>query len=190
MITLAPEISSRYPVQFRVGGNVVSGQFLNFAYGSNMCSQRLQNRCPSASPVGVGALPGYKLTFHKSSTDGSGKCDIEPTGNPDDCIWGVVFSIEENERTALDQAEGLGYGYEAVSLTVQVAGKPITVHAYVAAADARNPSLAPYHWYKNFVVKGATEHNLPATYVEFLTSVPSIDDPNKARAAANAAICS
>lgn len=53
--------------------------FLNFAYGSNMLTDRLRERVPSARPVAVARLAGHSLRWHKVSIDGSGKCDAEAT---------------------------------------------------------------------------------------------------------------
>lgn len=88
-------------------------RFLYFAYGSNMCTGRLthRRRCPSARPELIAKLSGHKFGFHKISSDGSAKADAEYTGNNEDVVWGVVFSIDGSEEAALDQAEGLGNGY-------------------------------------------------------------------------------
>ena len=58
------------------------------------------------------------------STDGSGKCAIEPTRNIADRVWGVLFRIATAEAADLDDAEGLGHRYrkgevEAVAATVR-----------------------------------------------------------------------
>src|SRR4051812_8017072 len=92
--------------------------FLYCAYGSNMLSRRLRTRTPSAIANGVGYLSGWRLTFDKVSTDGSGKCDIEPTPHPTDWVYGVVFEISCGEKAALDTAEGLGKGYREERVTV------------------------------------------------------------------------
>jgi gamma-glutamylcyclotransferase len=47
-------------------------------------------------------VEGYRLAFDKVSTDGSGKCDIEPTGNSADRVCGVLFSVAGSEAAALD----------------------------------------------------------------------------------------
>jgi len=86
---------------------------LYFAYGSNMCTGRLtaKNRCPSARPKFIAKLLGHRLYFHKISTDGSAKADAEFTRKNEDIVWGVVFSIDEREEKKLDNAEGVGHGY-------------------------------------------------------------------------------
>jgi gamma-glutamylcyclotransferase len=83
----------------------MANTFLYFGYGSNMLTSRLRAQTPSANPEGIGFVEGHRLTFDKVSLDGSGKCDIEETGNPAD----RVFRIASTEAVALDKAEGSGY---------------------------------------------------------------------------------
>lgn len=85
---------------------------LYFAYGSNMCSERLRARkILSATPICVAYLSNHSLRFHKRSQDESGKGDASFTGSPEDSVWGVVFDIDQSEEPRLDAAEGLGQGY-------------------------------------------------------------------------------
>ncbi|HEV8308569.1 MAG TPA: gamma-glutamylcyclotransferase family protein [Methylomirabilota bacterium] len=161
-------------------------KFLYFAYGSNMLSRRLLSRTPSAIAVGVGYTTGRRLTFDKVSSDGSGKCDIEPTANPTDRVYGALFEIVSAEKPALDDAEGLGKGYREARVTVFTSGANREALAYVATA--KEPALRPYHWYKALVVAGATEHALPRPYVEWLRTVESKQDPKAKRRAENEAL--
>lgn len=155
-----------------------------FAYGSNMLSTRMchPDRVPSARPLGVGHVTGHRLTFDKvSANDGSGKCDAEETKNASDRVYGVLYSIDKAEKCRLDDAEGLGSGYEEKPVKV-VAAKGV-VPAVMYYATSKNPSLKPYHWYKALVVAGAVEHGLPFPYVELLRTVDSVQDPDATRRA-------
>ncbi|NIQ98371.1 MAG: gamma-glutamylcyclotransferase, partial [Desulfuromonadales bacterium] len=64
---------------------------------------------PSCRLLGPVSLPGYRLVFHKIGMDESGKCDLLETGYPDDVAWGVLFSMDEADKPALDVAEGPSY---------------------------------------------------------------------------------
>jgi gamma-glutamylcyclotransferase len=145
--------------------------FLYFAYGSNMLTRRLSARTPSAVAVGNAYVEGYRLSFDKASMDGSGKCDIEATGNAADRVWGVLFRIATSEAPDLDDAEGLGRGYRKGEVEAVAASTKTPAIAYFATD--KDPSLLPYHWYKAFVVAGATEHALPTDYIAALQNVPS-----------------
>jgi hypothetical protein len=156
--------------------------FVYFAYGSNMSTQRLRARMPSCEPLGVAVLPGHALRFHKRSKDKSGKCNAFAT-NDDQQVIGVIFRFDPAERTALDRAEGLGNGYEHATVTViNEEGRRRKVLTYRATADAIDDSLLPYSWYKDFVLAGCAEHNLPPDYVSrYVESVRSTEDPDRAR---------
>ena len=159
---------------------------LYFAYGSNMFARRLAARTPSAVRITTAFIDGRRLTFDKVSTDCSGKCDIEATGNPADRVYGVIFRIATAEERALDEAEGLGHGYRKDEITVVTSEGTLAAMAYIATV--KDPKRRPYDWYKAFVLQGATENALPAAYIELIRAVPSQTDPNTARRARNEAL--
>lgn len=154
-----------------------------FAYGSNMLSTRMRqpDRVPSARPIDVGYITRHRLTFDKASTDKSGKCDAEETQNAGDRVYGVLYSIDKSEKPRLDEAEGLGHGYDEKPVKVVTAARVVPAVMYYATS--KDPSLKPYHWYKALVVAGAVEHGLPFPYVELLRTVESVQDPDAARRA-------
>jgi len=156
-------------------------RFLYFGYGSNMLSIRLQRRTPSAVAQATGHVTGRRLTFHKKSDDGSGKGDAETTGNGEDRVEGVLFWIDRGERAALDEAEGLGHGYEEAMVDVVTANGTLKALAYVASAGATDSARRPYHWYKRLVLAGAIEHGLPAATIAAIRAEPSVDDPRPNR---------
>ena len=162
--------------------------FHYFAYGSNMLTRRLKapERAPSTEFVDTGYVARRRLTFHKLSRDGSGKCDAEETENETDRVYGVIFEIKCSHKPALDKAEGRGNGYELE--TVEVIAKQSTVLAQTYIATRKERALRPYHWYKALVVAGAVEHNLPKNYVEWLRVFESTEDPDAYRRAENEAL--
>ena len=152
-----------------------------FAYGSNMLTDRLRERVPSATPIGIGRLMGHALRWDKrSGRDRSGKCDAEATGRQDDVVWGVLFEFDPDEKLALDRAEGLGVGYMDKTVQVLTDAGPVTALMYYATD--KDPSLRPYHWYKALVIAGAREHGLPAGYRSRLELVVTVSDHNPTRA--------
>ena len=151
--------------------------FVSFAYGSNMLTARLRERCPSARPLGAAELRGYELRWHKTSKDRSGKCDIVRTDQPGASVFGVVYEIAVGEKGALDKAEGLGAGYDEAVIGVHHGSDRLTATAYVATRT--DPALKPYSWYRALVVAGAREHGLPADYIARLEVVPATEDPNR-----------
>lgn len=148
------------------------GVILYFAYGSNMLTSRLLKRCPSGRPLAAAMLRGCVLHWHKRSKDGSGKCDIVKSEDGEGVVHGVLYEIPEHEKSALDRAEGLGYGYKQVEIEVSRDGQPVMAVAY-AATDV-DPTLKPFDWYHAHVVNGAIEHGLPSEYIAGLRSVEVI----------------
>lgn len=158
-------------------------RFITFAYGSNMLTARLQERCKSAKLIGVGELKGHELRWHKRSIDRSGncsgKCDILPSNDPAAVVLGVLYEISPDEESTLDEAEGLGKGYVKIAVQARCNGTDIAAKAYQATAV--DESLRPYTWYRALVVAGAKEQGLPANYVAGLEAAPAIEDPDHAR---------
>jgi hypothetical protein len=153
---------------------------LYFAYGSNMRTPRLRYRVPGCRFTFVARLPNYKLCFHKRSKDGSAKCNAFRTAEPTDAVIGAVYEIPTNQKPALDREEGLGSGYhEEIVRVLSPKGEKVAVRTYIADGAFIDESLQPYSWYKDFVLAGAEEHQLPPEYVESrIGAVHAIRDPD------------
>jgi gamma-glutamylcyclotransferase (GGCT)/AIG2-like uncharacterized protein YtfP len=157
---------------------------LYFAYGSNMLTERLRNRVPSAEPLTAAALPGRALRFHKRSIDGSGKCTLVDA-DEDAEVYGVLFRVNPDELTALDEAEHRGRGYERCRVHPQTAEQTFEAFAYVAQPAYIDDALLPYGWYKALVMAGAHQHGLPPSYRAHLDSVRTYPDPDESRRASH-----
>lgn len=165
---------------------------LIFAYGSNMNINRLTQRVPSAIKVSNAFLQDYKLVCNKvSKKDGSAKANILKSDIPDDIVWGVLFKIDSKEKPLLDKAERLGKGYNEDCLTVTDENKLKHVaQVYIAESNSINNSLVAYDWYKEFIIAGAIQNQLPAEYISQLQSIPFIPDPDEKRREINYSILS
>lgn len=143
-----------------------------------MCSGRLREY--SVVPEGRGRpalLQNYRLCFNKKSDDGSGKANIEEYSGGE--MWGVIYTMSEADLRRLDRGE-VGYHREKVTVNMPD-GVPTEVWVYVANESTKQAKLRPYSWYKRFLVEGAKEHGLPATYVEALQRIDADEDKNVAR---------
>lgn len=158
-------------------------KIVTFAYGSNMLTKRLTDRCPSARALGMAELRGYELRWHKRSDDGSGKCDVVKSSDEGSVVNGVLFSVARTEKGDLDRAEGRGRGYDEMEVDVSFNGAACKAQLYYATNH--DPKLKPYTWYKALVVAGAKEHGLPPDYVRDLEDTPAIEDPDRKRHATN-----
>lgn len=157
-----------------------------FAYGSNMCTARLARRVPSVRPAGPAWLDGHRLHWHLVGNDGSGKCNVVDTGDPDDRVHGVLFELDATRLDALHAAEGPAYDF--LELATGHAGGQVTAAIYRGRAEWLDDALAPFAWYRDFVVTGAAEHGLPADWIAGLGRVPARPDPDVERAAENRVI--
>ena len=164
---------------------------LIFAYGSNMNLNRLTQRVPSAMKVSNAFLPGFKLVCNKVSKDGSAKANIIKTDNLVKLVWGVLFTIDSDEKALLDKAEGLGMGYYEDTLTFfDDTNNNYTAQVYIADSRAIDNALLPYDWYKEFIVTGSIQNKLPAEYISQLQSIACIPDHDEERRTKNYSILS
>lgn len=149
------------------------------AYGSNLHPHRLQLRVPSANPIHTALVEGWQLKFHKRSIDGSAKCNVV---RAEHAVFFAVFEIDEPEKQGLDQAEGLGRGYEIHEIEVPGAG---TCFTYRADAAYINSGLKPYSWYKKLVMLGLEYHKAPEMYLKSILKIDVIRDPDNYRQSKN-----
>ena len=145
-----------------------------------MSLRRLRARVPSAQAIGRGILQGHELRFHKRGTDGSGKCDAFRVDNSDARVIGALFSIPTDGKAELDRVEGLGAGYEdkSVSIVTTDGNRQLAVTYY--ATDIQS-DLLPYCWYREHVLTGAREFDLPPDYVAAISTTPFTADPDTGR---------
>ena len=176
--------------------------FLYFAYGSNMSKRRLRKRVPSAKVIGTGVLNNHCLTFHKGSTDKSGKCTIECSESGK--VYGVLFKINTKEKKCLDDAEGkvkddCKKGYKKITVKIEIwdskcskyaCGDTICAKTYQATLVSINQELKPYTWYRKHVLVGAIEQKLPPCYIDCFIRVDADKDCDKKREACELAIYS
>jgi len=154
---------------------------LYFAYGSNMSSRRILARIPGAERIDIGYVKKHALRFHKiSQMDGSGKCDIYKTDESSDSVRGVIYRISAEDKKRLDIIEGLGVGYDEKMIEVFLANGEAK-EALVYYATTIDPAVQPLHWYKEHVLRGAEENNLPRWYIEEINKVVSIADADRNR---------
>jgi gamma-glutamylcyclotransferase len=127
----------------------------------------------------VGLLRGYRLEFAFMSRRWKGAAaNIYP--DPHSHVYGVLWQLNLEDQESLDEQEGVSSGiYERVSVTAEVEGKPVECLAYKVTKSSREnsisthgDSLLPSTVYKNVIIRGAKEHNLPSEYINFLENIP------------------
>ena len=154
--------------------------FYYFAYGSNMLTERLQARCPSAAPVGPARAAGFSLAIAKRAADRSGKATLRPAAVE---AHGVLFEIHGRERALLDQAEGPGYARDdAFGVALAACGSRFEASTYIARDDHMAAGLDPFCWYRALIIAGAEQHGLPADHIDGLRAQRYTPDPDPQRA--------
>ncbi len=151
------------------------------AYGSNLHPLRLTQRIPSARLIDTVKLEGYRVQFNKRGRDSSAKCNLIESNHGKDYSFTALYQIERGHKIHLDRIEGCGRGYQSVDLEIECGAKTITCFTYFAQKSHLDPTLMPYDWYKSLVVHGASYLNFPANYIETLSTIESIRDPDQDR---------
>jgi gamma-glutamylcyclotransferase (GGCT)/AIG2-like uncharacterized protein YtfP len=146
---------------------------LYFAYGSNMKSERLKKRAPSATSKGIAYLPKKRLVFNKISTDGSGKANI--VEDPKSLVWGVLFEIKIQEMDRLDKNEA---GYQRMNVNVKT-DKSVNAITYISFGI--DEDILPFDTYKTLVVEGANEFSLPSEYIVEIENMPCKPAPKQGK---------
>lgn len=147
-------------------------RILYFAYGSNMSSECLRSRIASAELIGPAFLKDRRMLFDKRSKDGSGKANL--VESPGTVTWGVLYEIDVQDLDTLDKAEG---GYERVTVRVwNPDGNVVEAVTYISTN--LTDDLRAYKWYKEFILSGARENNLPQDYIAYLEGLPMKSNSN------------
>lgn len=142
-------------------------KILYFAYGSNMSSARLRSRVTSAELMGPAFLKDVRMLFNKCSKDGSGKANL--VESPGDVTWGVLHEIDVQDLDKLDKVEG---GYDRVTVQVWKSdGNVVKSVTYITTNLTDDPRA--YEWYKEYILAGAKESNIPKDYIAYLEGLPS-----------------
>ncbi len=161
--------------------------FLYFAYGSNMLTARLRERCPSAHPHGPAWARGYTIAFHKEGRDGSGKATLIQQSSGSTWAHGVLYRIDLSERPDLDRVEARYMRHDTFAVHTE-SNESILASTYLAQPDACREDLIPFDWYVELIRAGAREHGLDPQYIVELGGVDTCGDSDLQRSIAMAAL--
>ena len=127
-----------------------------FAYGSNMASSGMQERCASPAMLGIVAVPGYRFRIANR-----GYATMVP--DPGSVVYGLLWSLTDDDLMALDQYEGVPAGdYLRTRIEVSFRGDPLEAQVYLAADPAPGK---PRRGYLETILQAARELGLPPEYV-------------------------
>ena len=133
---------------------------LYFAYGSNMLSSRINERIGKVKRVGTHRLRGYRLSFNCGSNKGFGSvANLIKTGDMNDYVEGVVYSLTPKQLKTLDLYEGAPQFYNRVIEEYQA--RPMTMYVCFNEAYRSADGMRPEYF--NILVQGCIENNLTHT---------------------------
>ena len=116
---------------------------LYFAYGMNTNQEEMAYRCPSAKPLGLAVLPGYRFEFKSFAT-------IVPS--PKETVEGVLWTITESDESALDVLEGYPEFYDKKIVSVEHNNQSYIAMTYIMGP--REKGYAPSDGYYSMVSEG------------------------------------
>ena len=174
----------------------LSKNILYFAYGSNLNQEDLdkwkarksewKNTDLALDKKSIGFLPGYRLGFTRISTtrENMGVADIVPSDDPMSRVWGVIFSLTEEQSKAIAAKEGFydvgnsKNSYEQIRVEVtDVHGKRVrhpclTYQAIVQGGKPREATyFEPHPDYIKAIYLGGEDHQLPREFFYHLRMV-------------------
>ena len=147
-----------------------------FAYGSNMQSATLRGRRGIQFLHAVPArAAGWRLVFDKPALVPIGEAFANIIPDAAAHVLGVAYEVSEEDLQHIELTEGVLLGnYDRVAVPVEPLSQPTApLTAFSLTSDHRDPNLQPSTRYMELVISGATEHGLPAEYIECLRAVPA-----------------
>ncbi|PHH62941.1 hypothetical protein CDD81_6574 [Ophiocordyceps australis] len=110
---------------------------LYFAYGSNLSTEQMHERCPGAQALGLGKLQGWQWIINQR-----GYANVVQGGRGDGVVYGLVYRLAGNDEERLDGFEGVPHAYtkEQCSVKWQGGGEAVQALVYV---DRRRVEVGP-----------------------------------------------
>jgi gamma-glutamylcyclotransferase len=138
-----------------------------FAYASNMSRAQMRSRVGEILEEKPARLENYELVFNKRARGGTATANIRPA--PGKVVEGVLYRIPESAYRNLDRFEGAPVHYRRTEVTV-VDREGRKYAAQVFTATKVEKALQPAAHYLQAILEGASEHGLPAEYIEKIKS--------------------
>lgn len=145
-----------------------SSSHLCFAYGSNLDSGQMRDRCPDASSVEVGFLEGFTLSFTRYSNNWNGGV-ADVIASPGKRVWGLVWRLSDSDLKSLDRREGHPKSYCRREMEILLrSGRKVS--AWVYEVVEKKALIPPSDKYLSTILSSAKALGLPEDYVEFVVS--------------------
>ena len=150
-----------------------------------MDPNRMRKRCPQAVALCKAFLPGFKLSFHHTSRrNGGAVADAIPSDTHLDCVWGVLWSVPDEQWGKLCAKEG----YDVLKDNSFNTYIPQNTAVKCLGVDGGEYRMAwtffintvplqplPTKRYLRYMYDGAREFHFPLEYRQMLLKQPTID---------------
>ena len=151
-----------------------------FAYGTLLDLAEMHKYCPSARPLGIFRLNGYRLGFKTCGPDPSkGGCTLVKT--PDNIMHGILYKMSSADRKNLDKISGIDQGFWAIHkiTLLDKDNQEVAADTYVIP----NPSgdHVPPESYTRPILTGARQIPLPNDYIRQLEFIVEGNPQNQFR---------
>jgi gamma-glutamylcyclotransferase len=95
-------------------------EVLYFAYGSNLSTAQMRQRCPFSTPIGLGRLSGWRWIVNERGfanivqqpTLASAQASRGATGG--DAVIGLLYLVPQEDEERLDRYEGVPSAYQKI----------------------------------------------------------------------------
>jgi len=149
---------------------------LYFAFGSNLFTPQMQERCPKAVPLGRAVLPHFELCFPLQSPrwEGCGVAGIRRADHRK--VKGLLYILSLDCLKILDDYECHPIRYKRQMVFVyDEQGKELQAWTYFPVDVPDDAFFAPSKDYLKKILQGAYEHKFPRSYLQFLHSIPTAE---------------
>ena len=141
-----------------------------FAYGTLLDINGMKKYCPSAEPLGVMSLKGYRMGFALCGGDPSvGGCTLAE--DPGNTMYGVLYSLPAKELADLDAASGVDKGLWATIKITLTNDKGQKVPANTLTIPDPAGPYRPPETYTHPILAGAAAWTLPEGYIKQLKEI-------------------
>ncbi|WP_194817530.1 gamma-glutamylcyclotransferase [Nocardia sp. XZ_19_385] len=139
------------------------------AYGSNMDSSQMLERCPHSPMSGTGWLEGWRLTFAGDDIGWEGPL-ATVVEDPGSRVFVVLYDVSPEDEQSLDRWEGSDFGIHK-KIRLRVTRNPNntaeTTLAWLYVLDAYEGGL-PSARYLGVIADAAEKAGAPEDYVHSL----------------------
>jgi gamma-glutamylcyclotransferase (GGCT)/AIG2-like uncharacterized protein YtfP len=139
------------------------------AYGSNMDSAQMAERCPHSPQHGSGWLEGWRLTFGSEDLSWEGALATVVEADAER-VFVVLYDVADVDESELDRWDGLTLGYYR-KLRVRVQTLDGDVAAWLYVLNGYEGGL-PSARYLGILADAADRAGAPADYVSWLRERP------------------